>query len=267
MEFIRKVLIKLFPAKFSQFEGPFLSWEECLNTSKGYESDEFFSRARSSAMLVSKIETIYERDSVIFRDKEINEFILLWLFYQYSLSKNQVFNVLDFGGGYASSFYQNKKYLNSLPNLKWVIVEQDKVVNDCIDIFNTPNLFFTTSINSSIKFVNDINVVLISSSLQYVKNIEEILLELIAINSKLIIFDRIPFHFNNNENNCILTQKVNPKIYSTTYPFWAQSYFNFKSLLIKNGYSLLYDKVSREGSAVTRSNFQFEYHSLVFQKK
>lgn len=264
MSLLVNILRKLLPKYFSPFRGPICSWDDGLNNSNGYESDDFFKKALNSAKLVSEINTIYERDSVIFRDKLINEFIMFWLFYQKACQKENLI-ILDFGGGYGSTFNQNKRFLNELDNYKWIVLEQPRVVNECLNIFNLPGLFFVKNIEDAIKINKDINVLIISSSIQYIKNIDQQLLELLNLKTNIIILDRIPFHFYEKNENIILCQKVDSTIYDTSYPFWVQSFFNFKQLLNKHGYCMIYDKISQEAAKITNSNFQFEYHSLVFK--
>ena len=243
MSLLVNILRKFLPRFFSPFRGPICSWDEGFNKSNGYESDDFFVKALNSAKLVSEVNTIYERDSVIFRDKLINEFIMFWLFFQKACQKEHLI-ILDFGGGYGSTFNQNKRFLNELDNYKWIVLEQSRVVNESINVFNFPNLFFVKNIENAIKISEDINVLIISSSIQYIKKIDQQLLELINLKTSIIILDRIPFHFYDNIDNVILCQKVDSSIYNTSYPFWVQSFYNFKQLLTKHGYYMIYDKIS-----------------------
>ena len=67
-----------------------------------------------------------------------------------------VLSVLDFGGSLGSTYYQNKKFLDSLDDVSWNIVEQKHFVDAGKEDFEDERLRFSYDIESCVVKKNQI---------------------------------------------------------------------------------------------------------------
>ena len=98
-------------------------------------------------------------------------------------------NVLDFGGALGSSFYQNRTFLQVLPDCRWNVVEQLPFVDLGRAEFSRNGLFFYPSIAACLAETSP-QVALLSSVLGYIANPDAVLDELAAAPLEYLILDR-----------------------------------------------------------------------------
>ena len=132
-----------------------------------------------------------ERDSLIFDHIEYSYPLLSGLLWIAGINKGRL-NVLDFGGSLGSTYFQNKYFLDSIPQVNWCIVEQPDFVRTGTELFADERLHFFDSIESCIS-AYDINLVLLSSVLQYLEKPYELIENIISKHPEFIIIDRTPF--------------------------------------------------------------------------
>ncbi len=165
-------------------------------------------------------------------------------------------NVLDFGGSLGSSYYQNKKFLDSLSDVNWCIVEQPDFVNAGIEIIKDGRLHFFNTIEECVKLF-DIDVVLLSSVLQYLEKPYSLLNKIKLQHNHYLIIDRTPFIKGKDR---ITIQKVNPKIYKASYPCWFFNEEKFCSCLSSD-----YEMVI-EFNAIDKANINSKFKGFIFKK-
>jgi putative methyltransferase (TIGR04325 family) len=135
--------------------------------------------------------------------------------------------IIDFGGSLGSTYFQNKRFLDSLKTVSWNIVEQPSFVQVGMDTFQNDVLKFYFSIRDAVKSSANTDAVLFSSVLQYLESPFKVLKEAAGLKIPYIIIDRTGFTLNDAKSR-ITVQKVPEKIYSTSYPCW---FFNEKEFL------------------------------------
>jgi putative methyltransferase (TIGR04325 family) len=232
------------------------SWEEAKQKCTGYDSVEILERVKSSALKVRNGEALYERDSVLFDEIQYSYPLLSSLMWIGAIYGGKL-NVLDFGGSLGSTYFQNRLYLDSLPSIKWCVVEQPEFVKTGVDCFQTEKLSFYNTIDEC-TLTNSVNVVLISSVLQYLEKPFELLDKIRQTGIKYIIIDRTPFISGTDR---ITIQKVNPTIYKASYPCWFFNLRNFKKSMEKD-YSMI-----TEFGALDRANIKSEFKGFLFELK
>jgi putative methyltransferase (TIGR04325 family) len=198
--------------------GQFGSWEEAMRSCTGYDDGFILEKTKTALLKVKNGEAVYERDSVLFDQVQYSWELLASL--MWTAARAGRLHVLDFGGSLGSSYYQNRKFLDTLPDVRWNVVEQPKHVEVGVDLFSTDTLRFYYSIDDCIR-ENRINLVLLSGVLQYLENPSEILKRLMAIPDAVIIIDRTPFYTGDSDR--LFLQTVPPSIYPATYPCWVFS--------------------------------------------
>ena len=226
-------LINCFKGKNIQFQKTLLSWDDAFEkTSKGYSAENILIRCRDSLLKVKNGEYPYERDSVLFTEKEIFYPLLASLFY-ISLENNGCLNIIDFGGSLGSTYFQNKDILKQVGiKINWNIIEQESFVKCGKEYFANDELNFSYNIGEVINEKSKVDVCLFSSVLPYLKEPYAILDMIKCHNIKYIIIDRT-FFLENELKDILTIQKVPPEIYAASYPAWFLSLDKFISYINK----------------------------------
>lgn len=175
----------------------------------GYDALSIYEKMKNAALLVREGKACYERDGVLFYEKEYY-LQLLAVLYEIVLIENEI-NLVDFGGGFGSTYFQNKDKLKVCMNkISWNIVEQKHFVAYAEKYFQSSELKFFYNIEEICKF----NCLLFGSSLQYLDNYKQYLRFARKKKCKYIIVDRIPV--SNEEWYSI--EQVHEPIYEASYP-------------------------------------------------
>jgi putative methyltransferase (TIGR04325 family) len=208
------------------WSGDYPTWEAAKAASSGYDSSLIINKVLEATLKVKEGKYPYERDSVLFDHIEYEWPLLAALMWVAAQNKGEL-NVLDFGGSLGSTYWQNRKFLESLSGLKWNIIEQSQYVEAGKKNLENDVLQFYPDIESCLAS-NTPNLILISSVLNYLKNPFSMLSSLANLNIGYMILERVPFI--NHGRNLLTVQRVPPKIYEASYPAWffdRQKFFNF----------------------------------------
>lgn len=210
------IIVNLFksPRKYGFF-GDYKSWKEALEAGKGYDDSLILEKVKNSLLKVKNGEAEYERDSVIFPKIEYSWPVLSALLLSASLNNNRL-NILDFGGSLGSSYFQNIKMLGQVSEVRWNIVEQKNFVETGKTFFENEQLKFYESIEKCLRETKP-NLLLISSTIQYIEKPYELIDEILKNKFDFIVFDRTTFIENKDR---LTLQKVPPRIYDASYPAW-----------------------------------------------
>jgi len=215
--------------------GPFQSWRKAVQASTGYDSDLILEKTKNALLKVKNREAVYERDSVLFNKIQYSWPLLAGLMWAAAQSEGRL-NVLDFGGSLGSTYYQNKIFIDALPEVRWNIIEQPKHVSVGRELFENDKLkFFSTIEEYSIE--NEPNVVVMSGILQYLESPYELIERLLVLSSTCAIIDLTPFWDGDNDITCV--QTVPPCIYEASYPLWIFSKQKFINYLNSLNYHIL----------------------------
>ncbi len=226
---IKKLLFK----KSSWYKN-FDTWDAAKRHSSGYDSKKILEKVRISTMQVVNREAVFERDSCLFDDIQYSWPLLSGLLYAHStLGK---LNVLDFGGSLGSSYRQNMKFFQKLPQVTWSIVEQNNFYEIGKKEFETDSLRFFSDIDLCINQMQP-QVLLLASCLQYIESPYSLLDKLINPKIKIIIVDRTTFSYSDLDE--IKVQVVPPHIYDASYPCRLLSHSKLKKYFVQKGFEIL----------------------------
>lgn len=202
-----------------QWVGEYRTWQEASSQARGYDPDIYLSQLIEAIKIVRDDESKCERDSVLF-DKITYPYPLLSnLFAITSLLRSQSLYILDFGGSLGSLYFQNRKFLRTLPPFTWNILEQDKIIKAGKEHFQTSELYFHSNFDEALSYIKpqDTKILILSSVLQYLENPYQALSQLIQdFEFDAILIDRTPF--SKDDAHHIVLQKVPKEIYQTQYP-------------------------------------------------
>ncbi|KIO76340.1 radical SAM protein [Pedobacter lusitanus] len=231
-------MFKLFSSKSKKspygWFGNYSNWNDLVESIDGYSAVNILEKTRDALLQVKNGNASYERDSVLF-DQIAHPFPLLTCLFRSAAMLKRSLHVLDFGGSLGSTYYQTRNLAGSEICASWNIVEQEHYVKTGKEHFENDQLKFYPSIDACLKD-KKIDLVLLSSSVQYLPEPHQFLQELVNYNFDFLVFDRTAFHYGNQDR--LTLQIVHPEIYKAAYPSW---FFHEASFLnhFRSGYQTI----------------------------
>lgn len=260
----RNISVKSMEMKVSQYgwSGNYNNWEDAKKNCSGYESDIILNKVKDSLLKVKNGEAVYERDSVLFDEIQYSWSLLAGL-QRASLENDGRLCVLDFGGSFGSTYFQNKGFLCSPNDLQWCIVEQANFVNCGKRYFEDEKLMFYYTIEECMS-KHKPNVLLLSGVLQYLEKPYEWVDKFVGLGIPYIIMDRTSFV--EYDSSILTVQNVPNSIYQASYPAW---FFNKPEFLSHfTGYSLLAIFESYcDGRIILNNKLNAEWLGFLFKLK
>lgn len=208
----------------NSWSGNYRSWPEALKECSGYDSEVILTSCLKSLIKVKNGEFKYERDSVLFEEKQYSFGLLTGLLLS-ALDNNCELDVLDFGGSLGSTYFQNRD-IQGFKSINWSIVEQPNFVKCGKEYFENNELKFYYDIDECLKYRSP-KVVILSSVLQYLENFDDIISKMNNQKIGYIIIDRTTFI--NGGSHRIVKQVVPESIYKASYPVHLFRYDEFIS--------------------------------------
>ncbi len=246
------------PAAFEDFRG---TWTEATLESSGYGTDEVLERVLVASLDVEQGRAVHERDSVTFDRIQYAWPVLASLLLSAAQHDGSL-RVLDLGGSLGSSFRQNRRFLSSLREVSWAIVEQSAFVATGRKYFADDVLSFHESILSAAE--TDPRTALVSSSLQYLGEPHEALSALSRTSVTSIIIDRTPVH--DGIDDVITLQHVPPSIYPAIYPARVLSLQRLHSTLVDCGWHLVEEFETLERPMTTSGGLPFRWTGMLWTR-
>lgn len=200
----------------TSFVGDFADWSAAKRASVGYGAEEIAERALRAALKVKEGEAAYERDTVLFSSAEYSFPVVTGLLLA-ALAEERHLRVLDFGGAFGSSYFQNRGLLQQLEELRWGIVEQESFVARGREHIADNTLRFYSSIEGCLNDMQP-NFILLSSVLNYLPEPLTLLNQLAGLGARFICLDRTLVALQGRSR--LTVQIVPPEIYEASYPCW-----------------------------------------------
>lgn len=198
------------------FRGDYRTWTEACARSGGYDADSILERAIIATRAVRNGYAAWERDTVLFQEEAAHRPLLETLRAAAAAAGGKL-NVLDFGGALGSTWWQHRRWLADLAEVRWSVVEQRGFVEAGRREFTTGPVRFYETIDACFAAEHPA-VVLLSSVLPYVESPHALLAQVAARECDWIIIDRTGFTRNGRDR--LTVQHVPTAIYPATYPCW-----------------------------------------------
>ena len=246
----------------NRYSGDFATWEQARAECSGYDAAEILAKVLDATLKVKRGEAAFERDSVLFDQVEYAWPVLSGLMWVAARNRGKL-SVLDFGGALGSTYFQNRRFLQALPEVRWNVVEQAHYVEAGQANIQDTQLRFYRTIEECLSEVRP-NVVLLSGVLQYLQSPMDIIDGVSGIGADSLIVDRTPF--SNLDRDRILIQRVPSTIYAASYPMWAFSMQKFMGLLETN-WRLIASNQSPEGLVQSTSGFAFSFQGMLLEPR
>ena len=173
----------LFFKKRLNLIGNYKTYAEALKKSNGYDGLEILSKVEDAIIRTIEEENIWERDGFIFQNPQPQLEIVNII----KNLKNKNLSIVDFGGGLGTLYLNNRELFKSVN--RYYVIEQNNFVVSGENISKKYNLpiKFKKSLDE-IEFIPDL--IIFSSVLQYIPNLEEVLIKANKIAPKKIVIDR-----------------------------------------------------------------------------
>ena len=212
----------------NRFKGDFKTWEDAKKETEGYDSKRLLQKIIDANRKVLNSDK-FERDSVIFDTAQLLPSLNSYLLLSYVLlNHTSEFTVLDFGGSLGTVYRQFKYFTKGDIPLKWIIIEQHDLVIVGNEEFKNDELSFLDS-NSWNPSQAKVDLIIVSSVLQFLREPEQLILKLKTSSAKYIILDRTPMWSGEFD---VLTICIAAKYISGSYPCWFFSESKLKNLLM-----------------------------------
>lgn len=243
-----------------RFEGDFPSWAEASQHATGYDTDAILAKVLEATLKVKHGEAAYERDSVVFDQIEHVWPVLAGLMWAAARNQGRL-NVLDFGGALGSTYFQHRRFLAGLPDVRWNVVEQAHYVERGNALIAEGPLRFYPDIAACLA-VQAPNVVLLSSVLQYLPDPLGMLDKLGRVGAAVMLIDRTPFV--SLPENRLLVQRIPASIYPASYPMWVFSDSQLRAHLSQH-WHMVSRYVGADGQARSREGLPFKFEGLLLE--
>lgn len=257
-----KTFKKLLLKSSITFTGPYNSWQEAVAASSGYDCESILEKVKDATLRVKSGDAVYERDSVLFDQIEYSWPVLSSLMWAAAQNQGRL-RVLDFGGSLGTSYFQNRKFLHSLAEVQWGIVEQPHYVTCGKEYIEDNIIKFFTSIQECAEAITP-NIILLSGVLQYLPQPFSILQQLTALATAIVVIDRTPFSL--LPSDIISVQHTNETIYPASYPMWIFSRKKFIQFL-DSEYNVLENFQSNDSQELHLNNLAITFEGMILKRK
>ena len=250
------------PPEGLQLVGSPTSWAEAAGGAAGYSDPEILERVVRATRLVLAGEAEFERDSVLFKGREVPLPVVAGILRAAARDDRRA-HVIDVGGSLGSTYRQCRGFLNGLSSLQWDVVEQPTFVAAGRAEFETEELHFHEAV-AEIAVGPVPATLLLSASLQYLEAPFELLSSLSAVSSRHLVLDRTPV--SDADADRIYVQIPPPSVYASSYPSWVFSHNQLIERLAPD-WVLVADQLGTDGRVTAADGLHCEYRAMIFERR
>ena len=243
------------PSAFEDFAG---TWAEAQAAVEGYSAADIIDRVLQASLAVHEGRAVHERDSVNFDRIHYSWPVLAGLLWS-AADHGGSLRVVDVGGSLGTSYRQNRRFLASMREVSWAVVEQPNFVSAGREHLEDGALTFHETVGAA--SATRPRVGLVSSSLQYFEDPHGALANLTATGISMLIIDRTPVHPGDDDR--VTLQHVPPSIYPATYPARLLSLTKLVRALSDLGWTVVEEFETLERPMVTRAGFPFRWTGMI----
>jgi putative methyltransferase (TIGR04325 family) len=207
---------------YSYFNGIFSTFEQAIQSapqskSIGYDNAELASEYRKQVEV----------------DNSVSSFdypVLFWLKSILDATPEKPISIFDFGGNVGTHFYAYQKYIHYPANMEWIVCDLPEIIKAGKDLSQTklaPQLSFI----SDIKLVSSKDIFIASGSIQYIKDLSE-LLNAASRKPKHLLLNRLPLY----DGKSFVTLQNGGKVF---YPQHVFNQSDFINSLTDSDYELI----------------------------
>lgn len=197
--------------------GDFPDWAETARHCT-FDRPEFLEKVFAAARAVANGTAVHMRDGCVFSEIEYSWPLLAGLMYSAARSGGRLV-VLDFGGSLAATYFQNRHFLERLPQVEWHIVERDVYCDFADQHLQVPRVHFHRSIKACVESGARPNVALFSSVLQFLPDPWAVLSEVADLPVRHVLIDRCPISAEDRDRLTVFRAPI-AIVAEMTRPMW-----------------------------------------------
>ncbi len=232
MKILRRILGQSRKKAPSGFFGDYPSWDVARASAEGYEQPAILAKTEAAMREILAGRASFERDSVLLPEPEYPWPLITCLLYAAQADGGRLC-VLDYGGALGSTYYQCRPFLENMSQLAWMVVEQKHYVVSGKREFSKKPISFHDDARAAC-LEQKPNLLLLASVLPYLPDPWTCLGELLALNIRHVLIDRLPFL--EKDKDRLTVQIVPREIYPASYPAWFFSRSRLLSICTRHGY-------------------------------
>jgi putative methyltransferase (TIGR04325 family) len=245
-----------------RFVGPLADWPAAGAASSGYAAPVILERTLAATRAVVAGRAAFERDSVAFAAPEHRFPVVAALMHAAARARGRL-QVIDFGGSLGSTYWQYREMLAGLDHLRWVVVEQQAIVEAGRREFASGPLEFAATIADAAARTQA-PLALASSVLQYVEDPVAVLDQLGASGATGLLIDRTPLSEEADDWVCV--QHVPRQIYQASYPCRVFSRARLLDRLAQD-WRLVFELPCDEGRYKSSGGLRFEFRGFYLERR
>lgn len=246
-----------------RYFGDYDNWNEAYSECKGYEDIEILNTVIGAVDRVVKGDAVWERDGYLFYEQKFVYSICAAILKCAVQNQNKGVRILDIGGALGSTYLQNKGYLLDIKNLEYIVAEQEHFADYGHRNLEDGKLKFIKGTDDWEK-QKKFDIILLSASLQYISQYQEIISKIVIAQPHYIILDRIMV----SDRMRICRETVPEYIYESSYPVRI-----FTENQIENFFGSDYEVIERDIASVPETPYFIDgravsrYYVLRLQRK
>ena len=207
-------------------------------------------------MEIEDDQNIISKSSQRFFKSNISCDYLLEILKIYSQYKRDI-NFFDFGANNIDNYiYINK----NLPELNYYYYDQESYISVIEKIFKEYNFENFTIIKEVYLSNLNLDFAFFGSSLQYLKNFEDILKQFIKNKAEYIFISQTPFYNSPEFSHNLIMKQVN--VAEQIFYLYFFNYDRFVQIFEKGDYKLIFSKSNTNTKFLNFKNFERTYHSI-----
>lgn len=224
------------------WKGNYPSFDAAKKLCKGYDEDHIVRKIAETTLAVVSGDAVYERDGILYDEINVNHQLLAALLLVAGRNDGKL-TIIDFGGSLGTSYYQNIGFLSHLKEINWCIIEQSSFVEVGKNGFENEHIKFYHDLGECFADQKEVNIVLISSSLQYMPKPYEILAEIQNQQIPYLMLDLVGFNDKNVDR--ITIQHVPPIFYGVEAAYPCTFFSKLKLYQqLENNYNKVFEFIS-----------------------
>jgi len=224
---VKRLLISSLEKPKKTYNDYYAALKEC-STQNGYENNELCS------MIAEKTQNHVEKLKIKpYTLNGTNVFLVLAIYHFLLKHSVKSINIIDFGGACGAHYFETRRFFPTEIVFKWCVVETKEMVKSAKQHnIGNEELFFINDL-SNICF--PVDFIHSSGTLQSVSSYEQYLTELIRLNAKYMLFNRMTFNENDHDIVTIQESKMSangpgpmPEKYTDKSIFYPHTTIAFK---------------------------------------
>jgi putative methyltransferase (TIGR04325 family) len=232
--------------KGNVWEGIYSHYRDVPATGEGFDGEVWVERTAAYTKRILDLSKSHRTVST----EVVNEHLLLPLLVSLICKQaKETVKILDFGGGMGVTFIHLARSLTACPSFKYYVVERERVCEEGSRLLqHDERINFCPELPAELP---DLDVVYISSALQYIEDYKSILKALSAYQPKYFLFTKL------SAGDFPTYATAQKNVQGSVVAYWFININEVVEIMSEYGYSLLYKSALEQ--TYDQENFPEEY--------